>query len=93
MPVAPRRNADNPAEEAEWRQLLFRALNNLKKEERALVIALEFEEKTYRELAVTWDIPAGTLMARKKRAIKKIKRFLIRHEPELKEGRGLRNIN
>ena len=76
--------AHDPAEDKEWRELLFSALDELKDEERALVIAVEMEKKTYRELASSWDIPAGTLMARKKRALNKIKRFLLKHEPELK---------
>ena len=59
--------AHDPAEDREWRKLLVKAMDRLKDEERALVIAVEMENKTYRELAASWDIPAGTLMARKKK--------------------------
>lgn len=79
-----RYTAHSAAEAGELKQLVLQAMDRLGDEERAVVIATEFEGKPYRELAVSWDIPAGTLMARKKRALEKIRRHLEKHGPELR---------
>jgi len=59
----------------EAREILFKALLNLKKEEREIIIAVELEGKTFREIAEESGLPLGTLLARKSRAMKKIKEF------------------
>lgn len=70
---------DNTACEVEKKELheeIFRAMDSLNEEERAVVIATEFDERSFRELSENWGIPIGTLLARKSRALKKIKRKL-----------------
>lgn len=72
---------DNTAYEVEKKELheeIFKALDSLNVEERAVVIATEFDERPFRELSEGWGIPIGTLLAKKSRALKKIKQKLTR---------------
>ena len=67
---------DRPMDEAsklEIRQRLFMALSILDEEQRAVLVATELEGRTFRELSEEWGVPLGTLLARKSRAIQKIK--------------------
>lgn len=60
--------ADNnysPAQE----QALKRAISELRPMYRDIVLAVDFEGHTYRELAQSTGIPAGTLMSRRHRAL------------------------
>ena len=57
----------------EIRQNLFKALSVLSDEQRAVLMATELEDRTFRELSEEWGIPLGTLLARKSRALKKIR--------------------
>jgi RNA polymerase sigma factor (sigma-70 family) len=57
----------------EIRQNLFKALSVLNDEQRAVLVATELEGRTFRELSEEWGVPIGTLLARKSRAIQKIK--------------------
>lgn len=57
----------------EIRQVLFKVLSVLTDEQKAVLIATELEGRTFRELSEEWGIPLGTLLARKSRAIQKIK--------------------
>jgi len=41
------------------------------------VIATEFDGRSFRELSEAWEIPIGTLLARKSRALRKVKDALI----------------
>jgi RNA polymerase sigma factor (sigma-70 family) len=72
---------DNTIYEVEKKELheeIFRALDSLNEKERAVVIATEFDGHPFRELSEDWGIPIGTLLARKSRALKKIKQRLTR---------------
>ncbi len=67
------------AREVERKELMdfvFRAVDSLPVEQRAVLIATEFEGWSFRELSKEWEIPIGTLLARKSRAIKNIKEKL-----------------
>ena len=55
---------------------LYRALDILSDDQRAVVIATEFEGRPFKELAEDWKVPIGTLLARKSRALHKIKQIL-----------------
>lgn len=57
----------------EIRERLFEALEELSDEQRAIIIATEFEGWTFRELSEEWGVPLGTLLARKSRALHKIR--------------------
>ena len=67
------------AREVERKELMdfvFRAVDSLPVEQREVLIATEFEGWSFRELSKEWEIPIGTLLARKSRAIKNIKEKL-----------------
>jgi RNA polymerase sigma factor (sigma-70 family) len=64
------------SEKAELRGRLFAAIDGLSEEQRAVVVATEMEGRTYRELAEEWDEPIGTLLARKHRAIRVLRKTL-----------------
>jgi RNA polymerase sigma factor (sigma-70 family) len=63
-------------ERKELYDLLYRAIDALNSEDRAIILATDFEGWTFHDLAEEWDIPLGTLLARKARALKKIRKYL-----------------
>ena len=65
--------AADALEQKELRESVVKAIDNLSDEQRAVVIATEFEDRSFRELSEEWEIPIGTLLARKSRALQKIK--------------------
>lgn len=80
--------ADAPETQVERRELqerLARALDALKPEDRGIILATDFDGWTFAELAEEWDVPLGTLLARKSRALKKIRKFLEASEKSVKE--------
>jgi RNA polymerase sigma factor (sigma-70 family) len=60
-------------ERQELYEKLFTFINSLNEKERTVLIATEMDERTFQSLSREWGIPVGTLLARKSRAIKKIK--------------------
>lgn len=69
----------NPAieiDKKEFRKHIYEALETLKDDQKAIVIETEFEGRSFRELSQLWGIPLGTLLARKSRALKKIRLYL-----------------
>ena len=72
-------SGDDPVLEFERRESLeavFAAMDELAPEERAIILATEFEGRTFKELSGEWKVPLGTLLARKSRAIEKIRKQL-----------------
>lgn len=69
-------DAAEELEKKEIRRQLYFAIDSLKEEEKAVVIATELEDRSFRDLSQEWDVPLGTLLARKSRALKKIKKKL-----------------
>ena len=63
-------------EKKEMMNKLYQAIDKLKPKERALIIATEFDDCSFRDLAEEWDEPIGTLLARKSRALEKIKKLM-----------------
>lgn len=63
-------------EKQELIEHIFDAMDSLPPEQRAVLIATEFEGRSYRELSEEWTVPIGTLLARKSRALNKIKQEL-----------------
>ena len=55
---------------------LYEAIEMLKPEERAVIIATEFKGVTFRELEKELNEPVGTLLSRKKRAMDKIRKMM-----------------
>ena len=56
--------------------MLRQAIAQLRPDEQAVIIATEFENQTYEELSEEWDVPLGTLLSRKHRAISKLYKIL-----------------
>ena len=63
-------------ERKEIHQLLYRAIDALPPEDRAIILATDFEGRAFRDLAEEWEVPLGTLLARKARALEKIRNQL-----------------
>jgi RNA polymerase sigma factor (sigma-70 family) len=63
-------------EKRELQEKIYQAMDYLNDEERAVVIATEFDGGSFRELSDAWGVPIGTLLARKSRALKKIRQKL-----------------
>lgn len=61
---------------SEIRERLIEALDTLEPNQRAIWIATELDGYTFRELAEEWDLPIGTLLARKHRAVAALQKEL-----------------
>lgn len=57
------------------------AFEALPEADRRLIEANEFEGVTFQELSRSWNVPIGTLLARKSRAIRKLSQALAEHSP------------
>lgn len=68
-----------------WR-LLGEEMAGLGSADRAIITATELEGWTFRELSEEWDVPMGTLLARKSRALKKLKDRIAAREVSAKGG-------
>jgi RNA polymerase sigma factor (sigma-70 family) len=63
-------------ERTEILERIFQALEFLDDKSRALIVATELEGFTFQELSEKWNVPLGTLLARKSRAMKKLREKL-----------------
>lgn len=72
----PRAGPSDELEKGEALDDVFRAMDDLEPEEKAVILETEFEGKTFKELAEEWDVPLGTLLARKSRALAKLRKQL-----------------
>jgi RNA polymerase sigma factor (sigma-70 family) len=63
-------------EEKDRKKALYAAINALSDDEKAIVVATEFHDRSFREISEEWEIPMGTLLSRKSRAIEHIGEFL-----------------
>jgi RNA polymerase sigma-70 factor (ECF subfamily) len=64
---------------AEWkenRERLFEAMESLAPVQKSVLVATELEGRSFRELSEEWDVPIGTLLARKHRAIHALRKAL-----------------
>ncbi|MEN6339612.1 MAG: sigma-70 family RNA polymerase sigma factor [Clostridiaceae bacterium] len=68
-------------EQAERIHRLTNAIGQLEPRQRAILIATELKGKSFRELSEAWGEPIGTLLSRKSRAIKTLRRLLEENEP------------
>jgi RNA polymerase sigma-70 factor (ECF subfamily) len=71
-----RYDAYSAMQKKELRARIFEAVDRLNPALRAVFIATEFEGQSFRELSDAWDVPIGTLLSRKHRAIQKVKSVL-----------------
>jgi RNA polymerase sigma factor (sigma-70 family) len=68
-----RDHTESEEEKKELYTQLYGAIDSLNPNEQAVVIATEFDGTSFGELSKMWGVPVGTLLARKARAIKKIR--------------------
>jgi RNA polymerase sigma-70 factor (ECF subfamily) len=61
-------------------EMLREAISQLRPDEQAIIIATGFENQSYEELAREWDVPMGTLLSRKHRALSKLHRILLNNQ-------------
>jgi RNA polymerase sigma factor (sigma-70 family) len=61
-------------------ELLQQAISQLRPDEQAVIIATEFEQHTYEELSREWEVPLGTLLSRKHRALSKLHKILLNNK-------------
>jgi RNA polymerase sigma factor (sigma-70 family) len=61
-------------------ELLQLAISQLRPDEQAVIIATEFEQRTYEELSGEWNVPVGTLLSRKHRALSKLHKILLNNQ-------------
>jgi RNA polymerase sigma factor (sigma-70 family) len=71
-----RYDAHDALERSEIREIIHDALDNLSIEQRRVFIATEIEGQTFRDLSDRWEIPLGTLLSQKYRAVQKIRHAL-----------------
>lgn len=74
---------EDELENGEFRGVLYGAINSLAEEEKAVILANEFEDISFKELSEQWNVPIGTLLSRKARALEKIKQILIKGGVEI----------
>lgn len=74
-------NIDRMIDSKETKQRVFRAIETLPDEQKAVLIATEFEGRSFAELSSRWEIPIGTLLARKSRAMAKLRRVITEEKP------------
>jgi len=72
----PKYNAFDELRREEIRTRIFDAIGELNDNEKAIIIETEFNGIKFRELSEEWDIPIGTLLTRKSRALNKIRGVL-----------------
>ncbi|MBN1881004.1 MAG: sigma-70 family RNA polymerase sigma factor [Deltaproteobacteria bacterium] len=82
-----RYNAYDETHRSEIRRRITEAIDDLSEDQQAVIIETEFIGKSFQELSEEWDIPIGTLLARKSRGIVKIREALsdLSPTPERKE--------
>jgi len=61
-------------------EILHQAILQLRPDEQAVIIATEFENQTFEELSEEWDVPLGTLLSRKHRALSKLHKILLNNQ-------------
>lgn len=77
-----RENVATESEKNDLRELLFDAVDSLSVQYRDIVIFTEFEGLSYKEVSVMSGIPVNTLLSRKKRALEKIRKYIINEKGE-----------
>ena len=70
-------------ERAERMHRLTDAIGKLEPRQRAILIATELKGKSFRDLSEEWGEPIGTLLSRKSRAVKTLRKLLAEAEEPL----------
>ena len=74
--LSPGATPDEIFEENEMRDMVWAALNKLKKEDQEIIILKEFQEMSYKEIAEVLEMPIGSVMSRLFYARKKLAKLL-----------------
>jgi len=61
-------------------EMLQQAIAQLRPDEQAVIIATEFEQRSYQELSEEWDVPIGTILSRKHRSLSKLHKILFNNQ-------------
>jgi len=72
MIADPRADVEKRLIQQELYDTIFAAINKLESKQKAVWIATEIENYSFRELSLLWEEPIGTLLARKHRALKNL---------------------
>lgn len=72
-----RYDTHNEMEKKEIVERIYKAVDKLKPEQKAVWIATEIEGYTFEELSLLWQTPLGTLLARKHRAVLRLRKLLV----------------
>lgn len=80
-----RYDAAGEIEKREIREALFGAIDSLNEDQRAILCMTELEGLSFREAAAILSVPIGTLLARKSRAMAKIREHVGAHYPTIME--------
>jgi len=67
---------DKELEKKELRRRIFQTIDSLNDQDRAIILETEISGRSFRELSEQWKVPIGTLLARKSRALRKIRETL-----------------
>lgn len=74
-------DVDKEMDRREINRDLNAAISMLDENHRTIVVATELQGLTFKELSEEWKVPVGTLLARKSRAMKKLKEALLSIDP------------
>jgi RNA polymerase sigma factor (sigma-70 family) len=74
--------------EARRAEQLAQAVGKLSEDQRAVLVATEVQGKSFAELAAQWDVPIGTLLARKSRAMARVRTMLSEEDKGEEERHG-----
>lgn len=72
-----RYDAASVSEKRDITEALFSAIDSLDEDEKEVIFLTEFESRSFKEISEEWNVPVGTLLSRKSRALKKIRNKLI----------------
>ncbi len=74
------RGPDQGLERLDLRERLAQAIGRLSPQERAVFLATEVDDRSFRDLAEEWGEPIGTLLSRKNRAVARLKKMLAEYQ-------------
>ena len=69
-------DVDDEHEKSELKIKLGKAIEQLKPDQQAIIVETEFEGQSFEDLSNRWNVPIGTLLSRKHRAIKKLQEIM-----------------
>ncbi|MBN2189451.1 MAG: sigma-70 family RNA polymerase sigma factor [Chitinispirillaceae bacterium] len=68
-------------EDDKTKHRIIEGIEKLSDEQKAVLIATEFHGRSFAELSMLWRVPIGTLLARKSRAIAKLRHIAAEEKP------------